>query len=890
MRKFFKSKSAPKKVETNLLIESDKINIRKTAYLGKKGYTIVKSSLSKEEYEFLKKDLFMTPVAFGTPAFGDAQESAFPIYRENTNKIYIPRFYGIERYGYPESSEIDQGMNIDVPFVKELRDYQTNVVNIYIESVSNPILGDNSHSTNAHNGGGGIIQLPCGRGKCLGKDTQILMYDGTIKLVQDIVIGDKIMGDDSMPRNVLSLARGREVMYKVHEKKGNGYIVNESHILSLKYSSTVNKNTPKGTVLDISVTDYLDLPKSYHGRGGVLVGYRVPILFPEVAVDFDPYILGYWLGDGSSRGAKITTQEASVIKYFVDYFKNHNVGLYFKYTGYQYDYTINTYSKNHVNSFMSFLRKNNLILNKHIPHNYKCNSRKIQLAILAGLIDSDGYCHCNMYEIVQKNEKLLDDIVFLAKSLGFAANKRKIYKTCTNAKGGPKKGVYFITSICGSGLEELPILCKRKICSERKQIKNALNYRIKLEKLEIDDYYGFEIDGNHRFVLGDFTVTHNTVIALKIISEIKKKTLIIVHKEFLMNQWIERIQEFLPSAKIGKIQAAICDVEGKDIVIGMVQTLYSRDYPQELYAQFGLTIVDEVHRISSEQFSKTLFRTITPFMLGISATVKRKDGLEKVLYSFIGKMIYTEERDASEIVTVRAIQYISKDSEFNEVEQDYRGNTKYSTMISKLCAYCPRSDFAIRVLADLVAEQPTSQIMILAHNRSLLTYLYDEIVARNIATVGYYVGGMKEAALKDTESKQIVVATYSMAAEALDIKTLSTLVMVTPKTDIVQSVGRILRMKHENPIIVDIIDSHDVFKNQWRQRKAFYRKSNYRIYTVDSPDYTNMTTSFTDKPCKWKKAFEPKVGNGKNKEVADDEDNDSGGIGKCMINTSMFGK
>ena len=877
MRKFFKSRVVGKKTPDYILPEDQKDIICGSSYLGKKGYTLLKSSLSVEELEFLKKELYMTPVTFGTPGYGEQAETAFPVYRENTNKMYIPRFYGIERYGLPLQSEIENGIDIDVPFVKELRDYQTNVVNIFVESVKKPM-----YNNALHNGGGGIIQLPCGRGKCLGKGTPILMYDGTIKPVEDIVIGDKIMGDDSTPRNILSLARGRETMYKVNEKKGNGYIVNESHILSLKYSTQVNKHTPKGSILDISVTDYLNLPKSYHGRGGVLVGYRVPIIFTETPLEFDPYILGYWLGDGSSRGTKISTQESSVIKYFVDYFKNNDVGLYFRYTGYQYDYTINGCNIYYPNYFMTFLKEKNLLFNKHIPHNYKCNSRKNQLALLAGLIDSDGYYCDNCYEIVQKNEKLLDDIVFLAKSLGFCAYKRVTYKTCTNAPGGPKKGKYFITSICGSGLEEIPVLCSRKKGKERKQIKNVLNYRIELEKIDEDDYYGFEIDGNHRFVLGDFTVTHNTVIALKIISEFKKKTLIVVHKEFLMNQWIERIQEFLPTAKIGKIQAAVCDIDGKDIVIGMVQTLYSREYPQEVYSQFGLTIVDEVHRISSEQFSKTLFRAITPYMLGISATVKRKDGLEKVLYAFIGKMVYSEERAQDDIVTVRAIEYITRDPEFNEVEQDFRGNTKYSTMISKLCGFCPRSDFIIRVLADLVTENPEAQIMILAHNRCLLTYLHDEIVAKNIATVGYYVGGMKETALKETESKKIVVATYSMAAEALDIKTLSTLVMVTPKTDIVQSVGRILRMKHDNPIIVDIVDSHDVFKNQWKQRKTFYRKSNYRIYTTESTDYTDMVQSFQQKPCKWKKAFEPKTSNSKKEDIEDEIA--APVIGKCMIN------
>jgi superfamily II DNA or RNA helicase len=262
-----------------------------------------------------------------------------------------------------------------------------------------------------------------------------------------------------------------------------------------------------------------------------------------------------------------------------------------------------------------------------------------------------------------------------------------------------------------------------------------------------------------------------------------------------MNQWIERITEFLPDAKVGKIQAQTFDIEGRDIVIGMIQTLYDKEYPANTFDSFGLTIIDEVHRIGSEQFSRTLFKTITPYMLGISATVERKDKLTRVLYMFIGEKIYSEKRDNDDLVCVRGIEYKTNDSSFNEIELDFRGNPKYSTMISKLCEYGPRSDFIVRVIGDLLKESE-NQIMILCHNRSLLTYLFDAINHRNLASVGYYVGGMKQASLQETEEKQIVLATYAMAAEALDIKTLATLVMVTPKTDITQSVGRILRIKH----------------------------------------------------------------------------------------------
>jgi superfamily II DNA or RNA helicase len=141
-------------------------------------------------------------------------------------------------------------------------------------------------------------------------------------------------------------------------------------------------------------------------------------------------------------------------------------------------------------------------------------------------------------------------------------------------------------------------------------------------------------------------------------------------------------------------------------------------------------------------------------------------------------------------------------------------------------------------------ENEHQQMMILAHNKNILKYLYDAISYRQLAngSVGYYIGGMKEAALKETESKKIVIATYSMAAEALDIKTLTTLLMATPKTDIEQAVGRILREKHGNPIVIDIVDQHLPFRNQWRKRKVFYKKQNYKIisYSIQSNQFVYL--------------------------------------------------
>jgi len=678
-RRFFKKKLIVSAIPKFQLKPEYKEKVRVQSYLGKKGYTIPKVVLEAEDLVQLKETLLLKPFVPGPQYGGPSEETAFPVYRENTAKIYLPRFFGIERYGLPDRSELGSGESIDCPFTKDLRDYQHNIVNIYLDHVRKPIISGSPSEC----GGGAILEVPCGRGKCLGKDTPVLMFDRSIKLVQNIIVGDLLMGDDDQPRTVLSLARGREMMYRITDTTTNqSYIVNKSHILSLKKMITKQ-------VYDIEVTDYLQL---------------------------------------------------------------------------------------------NFLEKNAL-------YGYRI-----------------------------KNEHF------------------------------------------------------------------AQLYAISVIPLQVDDYYGFEIDGNRRFVLGDYTVTHNTVMALKIISEIQKKTLILVHKEFLMNQWIERIAEFLPSARVGKIQGQTQDIEGKDIVIGMIQTMYNRDFAAEFFDPFGLTIIDEVHRIGSEEFSKTLFKTVTPNMLGISATVERKDKLTKLLYMFIGPKIYSEDRKDDDVVQVRGIEFGSNDPDYSIMEYDFRGNPKYSTMITKICAFGPRSDFIVRVLDDLLKENPENQIMVLAHNRSLLSYLFDAIqhkIGEQRGSVGFYVGGMKEKDLKVTEGKRIVLATYAMAAEALDIKTLSTLVMATPKTDIEQSVGRILRAKHASPIVVDIIDSHDLFKNQWKSRKTFYKKCDYRILYTNSTKYRGFLhpdgIEHIDlgKDTNWKIEYEPK----KKEEICHKEPI----VAKCVI-------
>lgn len=781
-------------------------------YLGPKGYSILKDEIDINLQNQVRRDLSISPY---TPPTSMKKPETIQIFRESPKKLYVPRFYGINKFGKYKRETICKGKDINITFNGDLRDFQKNIISKYLENL-------NKHY------GCGLLDIPCGSGKCLGKNTEIIMYDGSIKKVQDIVVGDLLMGDDSTKRIVYSITRGREKMYKIHQSYGEPYIVNESHILSLKYFKNINCSKNKDTnnninkdfiKLDVSLKDFYNYYNSneYNEVFNPYFGYHVSVNFDKKNINFDPYIYG-----------------------------------------------------------KTIIQKLKLKSITKITNYIKINSRNIQLQFLEGFIDYYGIPqhNKNIYKICIlhyfENNKLkyfniitefIKDILFIARCVGFYA----IYKN-----------------------NEL-------IINTSKTINNEHNSILRIEPLEEDDYYGFTIDGNHRFLLSDFTVTHNTVMGLYIISKLSKKTLVIVHKEFLMNQWIERIQQFLPTAKIGKIQGTKIDIDNKDIVIGMLQSLSMKDYPQTLFNEFGFTIVDECHHIAAEVFCRSLFKIVTPYMLGLSATMKRKDGMTKVFKLFLGNVIHKEKRNEKHNVEIRVIQYdYDKDKDFCETIYNFKGQTHYALMIRKLCEFNHRTELILTIIKQIINEKKQKQIMVIAHNKSILKFLHDTIEERKIGSVGYYIGGMKEEALKKTETKQIVIATYAMAEEALDIKSLDTLVMCTPKTDVTQTVGRILRIKHPRALVIDIVDIHEIFQKQFKKRQQFYIKEKYKMIEMKWKNIENLlkqNKSIIDEneDKNWNIIFEPSNNEDKNiKQIKTLERNNKNSENKLLQNKCLI--
>ena len=340
-----------------------------------------------------------------------------------------------------------------------------------------------------------------------------------------------------------------------------------------------------------------------------------------------------------------------------------------------------------------------------------------------------------------------------------------------------------------------------------------------------------------------------TILALYFISMLKKKTIVIVHKEFLMNQWIERINFALPTAKVGIVQGDKCEIEGSDIIIGMLQTLSMKEFPADTFDDIGHVIIDECHRIPSRVFSKALMKINSNYMLGLSATPNRKDGLTKVLKYYIGDIIYSVKSNEKNIVKVDRYLLDSHDKNYNDEVVNFRGQVQMPTMINNIANYYKRTKLIMDKVIAEVNKYENRQFLILSDRKQHLEDMYKMAKASGIDSVGYYVGGMKKEKLKENEQCKILLGTYPMANEGLDIPTLNALVLSTPKSDIIQSIGRICRMKHENiqPLIIDVVDLFSIFENQSRKRFTVYKKKKYQIsdisYNLDN-DYVTMNKDY----------------------------------------------
>lgn len=348
-------------------------------------------------------------------------------------------------------------------------------------------------------------------GKCFGKGTLIRMYDGSVKKVEDIVVGDVVMGDDETPRHVLSLGRGREEMFRITHEDGSSFVCNKSHLLVLR-NTTNQRNWEWGKVKKqyrgleniISVGDYINTTKNFKKRNKAI---KAKCDYCEKNLFLDPYLLGVWLGDGDTNSARITNMDTEIIDYIHSWALQHNnkITVFHQKNTKCNIYAVSASTKKDI-PFRILLKQVGVLGHKHIPQQYLTASRQQRLELLAGIIDTDGSCSGNnAIEIISVRKELADNYIELARSLGFRA------KQSIKVIGGKN---YYRCYISGD-LSVIPIKVKRKIFVKAPLSKISPLYQsFKVEHLGIDNYYGFVIDGNHKFLLADYTVVHNTTMAV----------------------------------------------------------------------------------------------------------------------------------------------------------------------------------------------------------------------------------------------------------------------------------------------------------------------------------------------------------------------------------------
>ena len=457
-----------------------------------------------------------------------------------------------------------------------------------------------------------LCVLPTGGGKCLARGTKILLHNGETKNVEDVCAGDILMGPDSRPRNVLSITRGREEMFRVTPVKGDAWECNASHILSIVNSAT-------NQIHDISVRDFLKRSKDFRR---LAKQYRVGVNFDYKPVGFDPYMVGLYLAEGSHDRPMITTPEPEIIEYchawaYINDLKVRNEAgrgcSHLHFSSYK-----SGWGKNVCSNMRRYICGKDF---RFIPKEYLRNDRGVRLRLLAGLLDGDGYLHRTGYEIITKYDKLRDDILYLARSLGLAAYSSVKIATI---KSIDFTGKYHRIKISGD-CSEIPCKVPRKKASPRKQIKSVLRTGFQLKSIGVGDYYGFEIDGDRRFLLGDFTVTHNTVIFSYITSRVissGKSILILAHRDELLTQISETLKKF--NVDHGFISAKHPYFPGKQVYVGSVFTAVRR---LTKLPKFDLIITDEAHHLrKNSTWDKVIAAYPTAYSMGFTATPCRLSG------------------------------------------------------------------------------------------------------------------------------------------------------------------------------------------------------------------------------------------------------------------------
>lgn len=550
----------------------------------------------------------------------------------------------------------------------------------------------------------GIIKCPTGFGKCLGRGTPILMYDGSVKPVEDIEVGDLLMGPDSAPRTVLSLSRGTGPLYRYVPNKGESFVFNENHVLTLCCGAACGtryqgRHVSQNELLDVPFEDYQKQSNTFKH---VMKGVRAPLITfgersePELA----PYFVGVWLGDGGCGTNVIFNPDKEILDYCVEYGKSRGWDILRKpHTGCEELHLSACVDGHYTGEGVRTVIKRNTMIgdSKRIIDDYRLGSVTVRQQVLAGLIDTDGYAFRGGYEIATKFPKLAEDILFVARSLGLAAYAKKERKRCTNTDVW---GDYYRITISGD-VQQLPIKVERKKPRVRKINKNPRLCGFEVIPEGEGEFFGFSVDGDHRFLLGDFTITHNSFI-IKCLTVLYPNARFVICTEAasVVSSLYEQLVAVHGKSNVGLIKAGTKDVEATK----RIQVSTTKSILRSQIKTCDILLFDEVHNVGNNQITDVLMNNIDHArMFGFTASLWRGDHAELLIKGLFGEVIteatYQEAVEHNLVVPIKALMIPCKtrerqvtDSMMLDKKFNYILNSGRNQLIANLARDIPEDE------------------------------------------------------------------------------------------------------------------------------------------------------------------------------------------------------
>lgn len=457
-----------------------------------------------------------------------------------------------------------------------------------------------------------LLVLPTGGGKCLGPEVPVLMYSGEIKSASEVRVGDLLMGPDSKPRTVLSTCAGDGEMYRIAPVKGDPWTCNDVHVLTLVHTET-------GSVIDVPLDEWSRSTKWFK---------HLHKLFQPEAIDFppqpqptvSPYFYGLWVGDGTKalHSVAVSKPDPEVLAACRAEADRWGMGVSTRVqvigNGSCPTHTITTPMTRSSNG--SFASSNHLLLEMRrlwfdrADTIYIRGSRETRREWLAGVLDADGYLHHGYFEIAQKDTRIRDAIMLVARSLGFRVTCRDKYVN---------GDLYYRMGIIGD-VGSIPCRIPRRQSAPRLQKKNPLRTGFSVESIGRGPYFGWELDGDGRFLLGDFTVTHNTVLGAEVVAGAiakGKRVLWVAGRRELIDQAAARMP--VPA---GIVMAGRKPDPASPVQVASIDSVGARgEYPPA-----DLVVYDEAHHIVARTSRQLLEHYPGAHVLGLTATPERADG------------------------------------------------------------------------------------------------------------------------------------------------------------------------------------------------------------------------------------------------------------------------